>query len=100
MFSTQPVKNKVGYIFSILKTDFTKINIDNQQLIKIRITALPSFQTSEKIITFLQQDVSLYAQTFQVLPTKTILPFLQKGEKTAELVFLDQSGIIIQMSPI
>jgi hypothetical protein len=34
-----------------------------------------------------EQDVSLYIQTFQVLYAKTILPFLQKGEKTAELVF-------------
>ena len=35
-----------------------------------------------------RQDVSLYPQTFQVLSPKTLLPFLQKGEKTAELVFL------------
>ena len=34
-----------------------------------------------------RQDVSLYPQTFQVLSPKTLLPFLQKGEKTAELVF-------------
>ena len=88
MFSTQPVKNKVGYIFSILKTDFTKINIDNQQLIKIRITALPSFQTSEKIITFLQQDVSLYIQIWANFHTQRhSCLFCKKGKKTAELVF-------------
>lgn len=33
------------------------------------------------------QDVSLCVQTFQVVPTKTILPFLQKGGKTSELSF-------------
>jgi hypothetical protein len=36
---------------------------------------------------FFEQDVSLYIQTFQVLYPKTILPFFQKGEETAELVF-------------
>lgn len=46
------------------------------------------FYNSEKVGDFPEQDVSLYVQTFQVLPTTTILPFLQKGEKTSELVFL------------
>lgn len=45
------------------------------------------FRTLKKVGDLIEQDVSLYVQTFQVVPTKTILPFLQKGEKTAELVF-------------
>ena len=48
------------------------------------------------------QDVSLYIQTFQVLHPKILLPFLQKGEKTAELVFLFplKSGLRFQINPV
>ena len=60
------------------------------------------FQSSENLAHFFQQDVSLYVQTFQVFPTKTLLPFLQKGGKTSELSFfiLGKSGTIIQNSPL
>lgn len=40
-----------------------------------------------KINSTIKQDVSLYIQTFQVVHPKTLLPFLQNGEKTSELVF-------------
>lgn len=36
----------------------------------------------------MQQDVSLYIQTFQVLHPKTLLPFLQKGKKLRNLFFV------------
>lgn len=53
------------------------------------MTAVPLFQSSRKINPFIQQDVFLYPQFFfKNFKYKDPLAFFQKGEKTAELVFL------------
>ena len=46
------------------------------------------FENSEKYERFEEQDVSLYPQIFSKFWFKDPLAFLQKGKKTAELVFL------------
>lgn len=45
------------------------------------------FRTLKKVGDFAEQDVSLYVQTFQVVPTKTILPFFAKRRKNCGTCF-------------
>lgn len=45
------------------------------------------FKVLKKWATLQRQDVSLYVQTFQVVPTKTILPFFAKRRKNVGTCF-------------
>ena len=53
------------------------------------IVIVQLFQRSEKIANRFSKMCLCTHKLLQVLVTKTILPFLRKGEKTSELVFFN-----------
>ncbi|KFF73635.1 hypothetical protein HX13_19660 [Chryseobacterium sp. P1-3] len=68
-----------------------KVNVLLISVLRFRENA---FQNSEKSGRFYTQDVSLYVQTFQVVPTKTLLPFFAKRRKNCGTCFFVSEKIM------